>query len=92
MTALARELDEELGCRVVPGTVRVARDVPMPGRERSRTASVHAAVYAVDVTGHIAARAEIDEIRWIDPSRRREYSPGAADARSRAAAREPGDG
>jgi len=70
VTALARELDEELGCRVVPGTVLplgtfgcVAANEP--------DARVHAAVYAVDVTGAIAARAEIDEIVWIDPS-----SPG----------------
>jgi 8-oxo-dGTP diphosphatase len=66
-TALARELDEELGCRVVPGTVSrlgvfdcVAANEP--------DALVNAAVYAVDVTGDIRALAEIDEILWIDPS------------------------
>lgn len=66
-TALARELDEELGCRVVPGTVSrlgvfdcVAANEP--------DARVNAAVYAVDVTGDIRALAEIDEILWIDPS------------------------
>jgi 8-oxo-dGTP diphosphatase len=29
---------------------------------------VNAAVYAVDITGPIAARAEIDEFIWIHPS------------------------
>jgi 8-oxo-dGTP diphosphatase len=29
---------------------------------------VKAAVYAVDVTGTIKARAEIEEIAWIDPT------------------------
>ena len=70
VSALARELNEELGCRVVPDTVSplgtfecVAANEP----ERQ----VHAAVYAVDIAGHVAARAEIDEIVWIDPA-----SPG----------------
>ena len=67
VTALARELDEELGCRVVAGSVS-----PL-GTFRCQAANetdreVHAAVYAVTVTGDIAARAEIDEIAWIDPS------------------------
>lgn len=29
---------------------------------------VHAAVYSVDVAGAVEARAEIDEIVWIDPA------------------------
>ena len=66
-TALARELDEELGCRVVPESVWAlgvfdCQAANEPGRQ------VNAAVYSVDVTGVIAARAEIDEIRWIDPA------------------------
>ena len=66
VAALARELDEELGCRVVRDSARplgvfdcIAANEP----ERR----VHAAVYAVEVTGAVAARAEIDEIAWIDP-------------------------
>ena len=67
VTALARELDEELGCRVVPGTV-----APL-GTFRCQAANetnrqVHAAVYTVAVKGRIAAQAEIDEIVWIDPA------------------------
>jgi 8-oxo-dGTP diphosphatase len=66
VTALARELDEELGCRAVPGTF-----APL-GTFRCQAANekdrkVHAVVYAVQVTGSITARAEIDEITWIDP-------------------------
>ena len=67
VTALARELDEELGCRVVPGTVSplgVFECVAANEPERQ----VHAAVYSVGVTGEIIARAEIDEIVWIDPA------------------------
>jgi 8-oxo-dGTP diphosphatase len=66
-TALARELDEELGCRVVPGTVSPLGTFDcVAANEPDR--QVNAAVYAVDVTGDIAARAEIDEIVWIDPA------------------------
>jgi 8-oxo-dGTP diphosphatase len=67
VTALARELDEEIGCRVV------AHSVASLGTFECQAANepdrrVHAAVYAVDVTGAVAARAEIDEIVWIDPA------------------------
>jgi 8-oxo-dGTP diphosphatase len=66
-TALARELDEELGCQVVSGSLKplgafVAASANEPGW------MVQAAVYAVDVTGTITARAEIEEIAWIDPA------------------------
>ena len=65
-TALARELDEELGCRVVAGSARPLGEFVAPSaNEPGRT--VRAAVYAVDVTGEIAPRAEIEDIVWIDP-------------------------
>jgi 8-oxo-dGTP diphosphatase len=65
-TALTRELDEELGCRVVPDSVSPlgvfdCQAANEPDRQ------VNAAVYSVDVTGVVAARAEIDELLWIDP-------------------------
>src|SRR5882724_4404604 len=59
--ALARELDEELGCHVVPGTVSPLGVFDcVAANEPDR--QVNAAVYAVDVTGDIAARAEVDEV------------------------------
>jgi 8-oxo-dGTP diphosphatase len=67
VTALVRELDEELGCRVVPGSATPLGTFDcQAANEPDR--QVNAAVYAVDVTGAIAARAEIDEILWIDPA------------------------
>ena len=70
VAALARELDEELGCRVIPGTASPLGTFEcVAANEPDR--QVNAAVYAVDVTGDVAARAEIDEILWIDP-----LSPG----------------
>src|ERR1043166_768183 len=66
-TALARELDEELGCRVVPGSIsslgtfecRAANETDRQG---------NAAGYAVDGGGTGAPRAEIEEAIWVDPS------------------------
>jgi len=67
VTALARELDEELGCRVLRETFAALGTFECQAANETDR-QVHAAVYAVDVTGNIAARAEIDEILWIDPS------------------------
>ena len=66
-TALARELDEELGCQVLPETFAAVGTFECVAANEP-DARVNAAVYSVDVTGHIAARAEIDEIVWVDPS------------------------
>jgi 8-oxo-dGTP diphosphatase len=67
VAALTREIDEELGCRVVTASVRslgifdsVAANEP--------GFFVRAAVYAVDVEGAIAPKAEIDAIAWVDPT------------------------
>jgi 8-oxo-dGTP diphosphatase len=67
VTALARELDEELGCRMVPDSVLpLGHFTAQAANEPER--QVHAAVYSVDVRGAVVARAEIDEIVWIDPA------------------------
>lgn len=66
ITALAREIDEELGCYLVPDSIRPlgkfdAISANEPGFR------VRAALYQIDVTGEIAPKAEIEEIVWIDP-------------------------
>lgn len=66
--ALAREIDEELGCKVIADSVRrlgefICAAANEPGRE------VKAVVYAVRVTGDITPAAEIEEIIWVDPRR-----------------------
>ena len=67
VTALARELDEELGCRALTETfAALGMFNCVAANEPDRR--VNAAVYSVAVTGNIAARAEIDEIIWIDPA------------------------
>jgi 8-oxo-dGTP diphosphatase len=67
LTALGREIGEELGCRMVPGSAR-----PL-GRFDCAAANepgwrVEASVYAVDVHGAVVPQAEIAEVLWIDPT------------------------
>src|SRR5882757_4228232 len=66
-TALARELDEELGCRVVAGSTQHLGEFVAPSANEPGF-RVRASVYAVDVEGVIAPRAEIEDIAWIDPA------------------------
>jgi 8-oxo-dGTP diphosphatase len=66
IAALSREIAEELGCGLVPASVR-------PLGEFNAVAAnepgffVHASLYRVDVTGEITPNQEIDEAIWIDP-------------------------
>ena len=67
IAALAREIDEELGCQLVPDSIRRlgefdAISANEPGFR------VRAALYEIDVIGDIAPKAEIDELIWIDPA------------------------
>jgi 8-oxo-dGTP diphosphatase len=67
VAALAREIDEELGCRLVPDSIRSlgefdAISANEPGFR------VRAALYEIDVTGEIAPKAEIEAMVWIDPA------------------------
>lgn len=67
VTALARELDEELGCRLIPGSVRPLGQFDAVAANEPGW-RVQAAVYAIEVAGAIAPKAEIDEMLWIDPA------------------------
>ncbi len=66
VAALAREIDEELGCCVDKGSVRSLGVFDAPAANEPGF-TVRAAVYAVDVEGAIAPRAEIDQVVWVDP-------------------------
>jgi 8-oxo-dGTP diphosphatase len=67
IAALSREIAEELGCGLVPASIR-------PLGEFNAVAAnepgffVHASLYRVDVTGEITPKNEIDEAIWIDPA------------------------
>ena len=67
ITALSREVAEELGCGVVPASVRsLGKFDAVAANEPGFR--VQANLYAVDVTGDIAPNQEIDEIIWINPA------------------------
>jgi 8-oxo-dGTP diphosphatase len=66
VAALAREIVEELGCRVTANSARPlgvfdAAAANEPGFQ------VRAAVYAVNVEGAVRPGAEIDRVVWVDP-------------------------
>ena len=67
VTALSREISEELGCVVVRSSVRPlgAFDAIAANEPGFR---VQASVYGVDVIGEISPRLEIDEAIWVDPA------------------------
>ena len=65
LTALARELDEEIGCRLVGASLLGAFEAPAANEPGF---TVRAATYLATVEGRIAARAEIEELAWIDPA------------------------
>jgi len=66
LATLARELDEELGVHLRPGSARRLGEfedeaVNEPGRR------VRAEAFAVEIEGIPAARAEIADLAWIEP-------------------------
>jgi len=67
VAALAREIDEELGCRLVRDSIRPlgefdAISANEPGWR------VRASLYEIEVTGDIVPKAEIDAMVWVDPA------------------------
>ena len=65
LATLARELDEELGCQLVQAEFLGNFSAPA-ANEAGFT--VQSATYLASVEGDIAARAEIEELAWIDPA------------------------
>ncbi|WP_419255629.1 NUDIX hydrolase [Caulobacter sp. ErkDOM-YI] len=63
LTALARELEEELGCRLVEATLLGRFEAPAANEPDHL---VRAATYLARVEGEIGVRAEIEEMAWID--------------------------
>jgi 8-oxo-dGTP diphosphatase len=65
LETLARELKEELGCRLVAAEL-LGRFTAPAANEAGFT--VQSATYLTSVEGDIAALAEIEELAWIDPA------------------------
>src|ERR1700719_4867353 len=67
IAALSREVAEDLGCGVVPASVRALGEFDAIAANEPGF-RVRASLYAIDVTGDIAPSQEIDEVIWIDPA------------------------
>ena len=67
LTALDREIGEELGCRMVPGSARSLGQFDCSAANEPGW-QVRASVYAVNVRGAVVPQAEIAEVLWIDPA------------------------
>ena len=66
LTALEREIGEELGCRMVPESARSLGQFDCAAANEPGC-RVQASVYAVNVRGAVVPQAEIAEVLWIDP-------------------------
>lgn len=65
MTALARELREELGVTLTSATLLGRFEAPAANEAG---ATVRSCAYIVEIEGDIAMQAEIEELLWIDPA------------------------
>ena len=65
-TALARELEEELGCRLMSASLLGEFEAPAANEPGF---TVRATTYLARVEGPIAPGGEIAELAWIDPAR-----------------------
>ena len=64
LDALSRELGEELGCDLVSAEHLGTYDAPAANEPDTR---VYGSIYLADVAGGLSARAEIEELLWIEP-------------------------
>ena len=67
ITALSREISEELGCLLVPASIRPLGEFDAVAANEPGC-RVQANLYRAEVTGDIAPGQEIDEAIWIDPA------------------------
>jgi 8-oxo-dGTP diphosphatase len=67
IAALAREIDEELGCHPVRDSIKPLGEFNAISANEPGW-GVRACLYEVDVTGDIVPKAEIDAMVWIDPA------------------------
>jgi 8-oxo-dGTP diphosphatase len=67
VAALSREIAEELGCDLVPTSIRPLGEFDAIAANEPGF-RVQASLYGIDVTGEIMPGREIDETIWIDPA------------------------
>ena len=64
LDTLSRELGEDLGCDLVSAQHLGTYDAPAANEPDTR---VYGAIYLADVAGGLQAKAEIEELLWIEP-------------------------
>jgi 8-oxo-dGTP diphosphatase len=67
IAALSREIAEELGCGLVPASIRPLGEFDAIAANEPGC-RVQASLYGIDVTGEILPSREIDETIWLDPA------------------------
>jgi len=65
LTALTRELREELGVTLAAATLLGRFEAPAANEPG---ATVRSSAYLVEISGEIVVQAEIEELLWIDPA------------------------
>lgn len=66
ITALQREIREELGCDLIAGSDRVLGSFSAPAANELGSV-VEAEVFSVELAGEASPQAEIEEAIWLDP-------------------------
>lgn len=69
LTALAREISEELGCELLPGANELSTFLTDAAHEPGWM--IEATLFEARINGEPRAQAEIEELRWINP-----WNPG----------------
>ena len=64
IAALSRELGEEIGCDLITADHLGTFDAPAANEPDTR---VYGAIYLAVVAGDAVAKAEIEELLWVDP-------------------------
>jgi 8-oxo-dGTP diphosphatase len=67
IAALSREIAEELGCGVVPTSIRPLGEFDAVAANEPGF-RVQASLYGIAVTGDVSPGREIDETIWVDPA------------------------
>lgn len=67
LATLAREVREELGCTLVPGTVQPLGTFEAPAANEPGQ-WVRATAFSVRISGPVVCQAEIAEYAWVDPA------------------------
>jgi 8-oxo-dGTP pyrophosphatase MutT (NUDIX family) len=67
VTALARELEEELGLRIDPAQATWLGTFCAPAANEPGFV-VEAELFQLSISAHVAPAAEIEEVLWIDPA------------------------